>query len=150
MITKYTELIWASKVANEYSLDGYHHAPKPSCSRLPIPRNTTRREEVLLMSLFYPNNLFNSNLYRNTYQIESPLCQRCRRQEETPYHIILECSNLAGEARRVLETEISEEETYLQDSTTLLNGSRNSDFLKICLEILSQHKYRDQVDLTID
>ena len=86
LITNYTELVWASQVSNEFALEGYQHAPKPTCSRLPIPTNTTRKNEVLLMSLFYPNNLFNSHLYRNTYQVESPLCGRCSRQEETPTH----------------------------------------------------------------
>ena len=147
MISRYTEKVWASKIVNEYSLDGYHHIPTPSCSRLPIPKNTTRKQEVLLMSLFYPNNLFNSHMYRNTYLVESPLCGRCREQEETPYHIVLECSNLSNEARTLLRNEISEEEILHQDTSTILNGSRNPEFLQICLNILSQQQYRYKVDL---
>ena len=54
MISKYTEKVWASKITNEYSLEGYHHKPTPSCSRLPIPKNTTRKQEVLLMSKVQP------------------------------------------------------------------------------------------------
>ena len=100
------------------------------------------------MSLFYPNNLFNSHVYRYTYQVESPLCGKCRRVEETPYHIILQCSDLAGEALRLLGTQITEEEIQQEDTITLLNGSRNPDFLKICLDILAQQEYRDQIDLT--
>ena len=149
MISKYTEKVWSRKITNEYTLDGYHHIPTPSCSRLPIPWNVTRKQEVLLMSLFYPNNLFNSHVYRHTYQVESPLCERCRREEETPYHIILQCSELAGEARKLLGKQISREEMLQQDTITLLNGSRNTIFLEICLDILAQHDYRHQIDLTI-
>ena len=148
-ITKYTELLWTRQVTNEFSMDGYHHAPKPKCSRLPIPRNTTRKDEVLLMSLFYPNNLFNSHLYRNTYLVESPLCDRCRRYEETPHHIIRECSNLADEANTILQRELTEEEINHEDYITLLDGSRNEQFIKVCLEVLAQHEYRVQVDLNM-
>ena len=144
MINKYTESIWATKINNEYINEGYNHSPKPSCSKLPIPLNTSRKDEVLLMSLFYPNNLFNSNVYRNTYLTESPLCGRCGQDEETPYHIILECSDLATEARKYVEVN---NPIVHQNSVTLLNTSRNVEFLKICLTILSQHAYRDQIHL---
>ena len=147
-IFKYTELLWQSKISNEYSMEGYHHAPKPTCSRLPIPINTARKDEVLLMSLFYPNNLLNSHLYRNTNLVESPLCGRCGRLEETPYHIIMECSDLAEEAKGLLEAELREGETLQEDSITLLNGSRNKDFIRVCLNILAQYEHRHQVDLT--
>ena len=146
MIQKYTEMIWEKRITNEYSLDGFHHAPKPSCDRIPIPNNATRKNEVLLMSLFYPNNLFNSNVYRHTYVIESPLCAKCRKVEETPYHIIMECSEKSGEAYNILLTEINENEIN-EDTITLLKASRNQKFLKLCLEILSEHNYRDQINL---
>ena len=148
MITKYTEKIWQSRITNEYALDGYHHVPIPTCTSLIIPRGTTRRQEVLLMSLFYPNNLFNSNVYRHTYQAESPLCRGCLEHEETPYHIILQCSDLSGDAYRHLAQEIGEDQMMEQDTTTLLNGSRSRDFITTCLAILSQRDYRDQIDLT--
>ena len=126
---------------------GFQHAPKPSCSKLPIPKGTPRREEVLLMSLMYPNDLFNDHLYRNTYLVPSPLCQNCQRKEETPYHIVLECSNRAIEAREMLLEVLSEEEIRQEDYITILNGSRHENFIKLCLEILSQSTYRDQIEL---
>ena len=64
------------------------------------------------------------------------------------YHVILECSELAGEARTWLATQISEEELQQIDTVTLLNGRNNPNFLKICLDILEQHEYRSQIDLT--
>ena len=146
-ILHYTEKIWASKIENEFALDGYYHKPTPSCSHLQIPKNTTREQEVLLMSLFYPNNLFNSHIYRHTYQAESPLCRKCGRDEETPYHIILECSDLAEEAQRLLAKIISEDELRINDCITLLHGRKSPDFLKICVDILSQQEYRVHIDL---
>ena len=146
MIQKYTEMIWEKRITNEYSHDGFHHAPKPSCDRIPIPNNVTRKNEVLLMSLFYPNNLFNSNVYRHTYLIESPLCAKCRKVEETPYHIIMECSEKSAEAYNILLKEINEN-VINEDTITLLKASRNQKFLNLCLEILSEHNYRDQISL---
>ena len=148
-ILKYTETMWYSSVKNEFSMEGISHPPKPSCSKLPIPRDTTRREEVLLMSLMYPNNLFNDYLYRHTYQVPSPLCQNCQQQEETPYHIILECSNRANEARQALGEILGEDEMGQQDYITILNGSRHESFLKLCLDILSEGTYRDQIDIGV-
>ena len=51
------------------------------------------------MSLMYPQNLMNSFLYRHTHSVESPLCQKCGREEETPYHVIWECSDHQEENR---------------------------------------------------
>lgn len=148
-IIKYTELLWYRSVKNEFLIEGIQHAPRPSCSKLPIPKGTTRRDEVLLMSLMYPNNLFNDHLYRNTYLVPSPLCQNCEQQEETTYHIILECSHRANEARRLLGEILSEEEIIQNSYITILNGSRHENFVKLCLEILSQSTYRDQIELNV-
>ena len=149
LISKYIESLWYSKVKNEFMMEGIQHPPKPSCSKLPIPHNTTRREEVLLMSLMYPNNLFNDFIYRHTYQAQSPLCQRCNQQEETPYHIVLQCSNRANEARHLLMEILSEEEIAQEDYITILNGSRHKKFVELCLNILSQGTYRDEIDLSV-
>ena len=130
-------------------MQGYHHVPKPSCSRLPIPTNTSRRDEVLLMSLMYPNNLFNSHMYRNTYLVESPLCRKCKLHEETPYHIILQCAEQSRDARHFLGEILGGEEIEEEDSITLLNGSRHPEFIKLCLNILSENVYTDQFDLSV-
>ena len=146
-MTKYTEKIWSTCLKNELNMDGFHHIPKPSCSTLSIPKNTTRHDEVVLMSLFYTNNLFHSNLYRHTYLVESPLCRRCKQTEETPYHIIMECTEKSNEARQKLLQAVKEEEPLTEDCTTLLNGSRHEPFIRICLDILAQEEYSVQVNL---
>ena len=61
----------------------------------------------------------------------------------------MECSDLAEEAKGLLEAELREGETLQEDSITLLNGSRNKDFIRVCLNILAQYEHRHQVDLTI-
>ena len=99
------------------------------------------------MSLMYTNNLFHSNLYRHTYLVESPLCRRCKEKEETPYHVILECSEKSDEARKILLQVLNREELMIEDCTTLLNGSRHAPFIKICLDILAQDDYSVQVNL---
>ena len=146
-MTKYTEKIWSTCLKNELNMNGFHHIPKPSCKGISIPKNTTRHNEVVLMSLFYTNNLFNSNVYRHTYSVESPLCRRCKQTEETPYHIIMECSEKSNEARQILLQVLKEEEFLTEDCTTLLNGSRHEPFVKICLDIIAQEKYCVQVNL---
>ena len=146
IITKYMEELWYSKLRNEFLTEGLR-TPKPSCSSLPIPQNTTRKQEVILMSLMYPNNLFNDFLWRHTYQIPSPLCQKCQLSEETPYHIILQCATRANEARQMLEKILSEDEIEQEDCITILNGSRHQNFIKLCLEIISEGNYREEIIL---
>ena len=145
-IRKYTELIWQDKIRNQCLVEGEGHIPRPSCSRLPVPLNTTREEEVLLMSLMYPQNLMNSFIYRHTYSVESPLCQRCGREEQTPYHIIWECNDYRDEMQQLM-TGIIEEEVLQADCTTLLNCSRNKEFIQLCLQVLRQGDFRHHIDL---
>ena len=147
VISKYIENLWHNKLKNEFLTEGIQYSPKPKCESLPVPKDTTRKEEVLLMSLMYPNNLFNDFVWRHTYQVQSPLCQKCHTQEETPYHIILQCSNRTTEARNYLQEIMTEEEVSQENSITILNGSRHRKFIKLCLEILTQGTYREEIIL---
>ena len=144
-ISKYIETLWYKKLRNEFLTEGIQNTPKPSCKSLPIPKNTPRKDEVLLMSLMYPNNLFNDFVWRHTYVAPTPLCQKCHLQEETPYHIILQCSERAQDARMMLSETLSEEEIAQEDCITILNGSRHENFIKLCLDILSQGNYRYEI-----
>ena len=145
-ISKYVETLWYRKLRNEFMTEG-QHIPKPSCCNLPIPQNTTRKQEVILMSLMYPNNLFNDFVWRHTYQIPSPLCQKCHQTEETPYHVILQCSARANQARQMLSEILSEEEIAQEDCITILNGSRHQKFIKLCLETIAEGNYREEIIL---
>ena len=146
-IRKYTEVIWQDKLRNQCLVEGEGHIPRPCCSRLPVPLNTTREEEVILMSLMYPQNLMNSFLYRHTYIVESPLCQKCGIEEQTPYHIIWECNDNREEMQQLM-TGIIEEEALQVDCTTLLNCSRHKGFIQLCLEVLRQGEFRHHIDLS--
>ena len=146
-INRYTEKIWLSKIANQWLMEGEGHIPIRKCSRLPVPSNIQRSLEVCTMSLFYPNNLMNSFLYKHTYLVESPLCPQCGVAEETPYHVICECSRNGEEIKEIMRNNISEGEIRLGDCTTLLNCSRDEKFIKICLQVLSDREFRDSVDL---
>ena len=148
MFKKYIEKLWHDKMINQARMDGEQNVPKPSCQKLPIPDKTTREEEVQLMSIFYPQNLFNSFVYRHTYQTESPLCSRCKLYEETPFHVIYECScnNYKEKIQKLVDKIVGEDAQY-QDCTTLLNCSRNEEFLKVCLQVIKQGHFRREINL---
>ena len=57
IINKYVEKVWYDKLCNQGLVDGDQHIPIPKYQRLPIPRGATGSDEVLIMSLFYPQNL---------------------------------------------------------------------------------------------
>ena len=147
LINKYTEKLWGISIKNEFNINGFQHVPRPSCSKLPVPANTARSEEVILMSLMYQNNLFNSNVYRHTYQVESPLCRKCKLVEETPYHIILQCSDRSEEEKQMLREAITEDELQIENTTTLPNGSRHPPLVKLCLDIISGGNYSTSIDI---
>ena len=146
LVKKYVEKLWLEKLCNQATAEGEQNVPKPQYQKLPIPNNTTRDEEVQLMSLFYPQNLFNSFVYRHTYQAESPLCSTCKTEEETPFHVIYECNSKSTEIRNIVD-KIAGEDTKYADTNTLLKCSRNEKFIKLCLEVLKQGKYRKEINL---
>ena len=128
-------------------MNGEHHIPRPSCSRLPIPAHTSRRDEVLVMSTMYQQNLMNSFVYRHTYTVEYPLCPRCHREEQTPYHVIWKCNNYSEEIQLVMTEILGEEETHQPDTTTILNCSRDPKFIYLSLIALQDGEFRTDIDL---
>ena len=146
-INKYTESIWFNKLRNVNLSEGDPHIPRPSCSKLPIPADTSRDEEVLLMSLFYPQNLFNSFVYRHTYCEESPLCPTCTISEQTAHHVICVCNNHSEEIRQTVRELVGEQELQQEDTTTLLNCSRDKTFLQLCLQTLREGNFRTHITL---
>lgn len=147
LIKKYTEKIWYDKLTNQGLSEGDAHIPRPSCTKLPVPQNTPRQDEVLLMSMFYPQNLLDSFTYRHTYGTESPLCPRCNREEQTPFHVIYECNNHTDEIQKIITDIVDHNEVQQGDSTTLLNCSRSEKFLKTCLKVLSEGEFRHHIEI---
>ena len=146
-IKKYTEKLWYNKIRNESLVEGEPHIVKPSCMRIPIPTNTTRADEVSLMSLLYPQNLMNSFVYRHTYCVESPMCPQCRQEEQTPYHVICECNQYSVDIRQCIRETVGEEEARLEDTITLLNCSRQPRFIELCLQVIREGDFRREINL---
>ena len=146
MMKRYVEKIWYEKLSNQALADGEQNAPKPKFQSLPIPDNTTREEEVRFMSLFYPQNLFNSFVYRHTYQTESPLCSKCGLKEETSFHVMYECNDKSAQIRKIVNKIVGEDSIYA-DCNTLLNCSRSGEFIKACLDIIKREQFRKDINL---
>ena len=145
-IKKYTEKLWASTCRNKQLMTGELAIAIPSCSPLPIPTHTDRREEVLLMSLFYPNNMMNSFVYRHTYNVESPLCRRCKVKEETPYHVIMECNSHLEKIQSITSKLLGQTAASIDHCNTLINCSRNHEFIQCSLEILQGEDFPSKID----
>ena len=145
-IKKYTEYLWSKSVRNQQLMAGETVVAIPKCDPIPIPIKTDRSDEVLLMSLFYPNNLMNSFVYRHTYNTESPLCPKCEENEEAPYHVIMECNNKLHIMLPLVEKLIGQEAAYIDHCNTLINCSRDPDFIKYSIEILKEREFRRKID----
>ena len=153
MMNHYIETeLWKSALKTQFQIDGYYEYPKPSCATLPIAANTTREKEVLLMSLFYKNNISNSSLYK-LGRVPSPLCSMCEREEDTPDHIIFRCPEVDAERRRDAATQyrlannLEEREDIVADFIALLNTSRHKPFMDSCVEIINLINVRTSIDL---
>ena len=143
IINKYIEsTLWKNALTNQFQLDGYPVSPNPSCDTLPMPPNTPRNTEILLMSMLYKNNLLNSSLY-NLGKVASPLCSLCGEQEETADHILFWCTsvdedlrdNALSDYRRASKHREVNDAVY--SHIGLLNASRDPKFLSSCINILS-------------
>ena len=149
-VTKYTELMWSASLKNEYILNGDIHIPNPSISNLPIPRETPRQKEVLLMSTFYSNNLMNNFLHKVNRNI-SPLCPACGLEEQTAFHILRKCpavpNELTEEVYQSMLHTVGEPEVNLEDNTTLINCSRSQNFINSVLKVIEVVDLRTSIDI---
>ena len=145
-IRKYTEAIWSHISKNQQIMNGELVLANPQRCPIPIPTDTDRKEEVLLLSLFYPNNLMNSFVYRHTFNAESPLCPRCNHKEQTAYHVIMECNSHLQKITPITHKILGEEAARADHHNTLLNCSRNSEFIKCALKILATGNFRHHID----
>ena len=149
-IKKYTEYVWKKKISNIYLSEGQYIVPNPSCQPLGISSNVSRKTEVLIMSLFYENNLMNDFLWRRSLT-ESPLCPHCQNELQTPYHAMIQCDGvdvqLRTEAEEALVTTLGEEKARVESVTTLLNASRSPKFMNACKNIIENYSFRHEIQL---
>jgi len=84
-------MCWQSVVVNYFSAEGYSMIPKAIAEPLNFPARTPRELEVLVMSLFYNNNLLNSSLHSLfPTKFLSPMCE-CGKAIQDAHHILVEC-----------------------------------------------------------
>ena len=146
-----TEL-WAATLKNQFHTEGYAKHPIPSCAVLPIPSNTTREIEVLLMSLYYKNNLLNDSMWK-IGKVSSPLCSSCKEEEETADHIIFRCNSISVELHEEAKNNYRianhlDENDYIDaDFIGLLNASRHQPFTQSCLKIIKCANLRTSIIL---
>ena len=152
MITSYTDtVLWLSKIQNQFQLDGYSSAPTPISGNIAIPRNTNRNTEVLLMSLFYKNNLLNQSLW-NISKVPSPLCSACQLQEETAEHLLFNCNSVdkALKAKVLLHyrrVNNLQDGENLDSYVGLLNARADEQFIISCLDVIRTLNLRETVVL---
>ena len=153
MMNDYIEnILWKTTLRTQFQIQGYAKYPMPNCGQLPIPINTPRESEVLLMSLFYKNNLMNDSLWK-LGKVPSPLCSLCQLEEETANHIIFTCNAVKKELHNEALTNyrkannLSDDEFVEADNIDFLNTSRHPPFLQTCLKIIHSVKLRTSVIL---
>ena len=153
MMYKYQEYLWQKIIQNELQINQME-TPIPKCRALDIKPGITREEEVLAMSMLYPNNLLNSFLNR-TDPVKFPnlLCS-CQEESETIHHILFRCRNvnltLRDELFNMLQRTVGEGAALIESPTVLLKASKsNHQFIgKICEVIKQQFNHlRTQVQL---
>ena len=136
IMKKYTEILWAASIGNEFLNDGQGVIPKPSATQLQLNPRVDRKTEVLVMSMFYEQNLLNSFLYRHGIRdISSPLCH-CGSEEQTAAHILLRCEKVDEELRSRARDCLQSTGDSEEGPTTLLNLARDKNFINILCDII--------------
>jgi exonuclease III len=153
MMQQYTELVlWSSSMRNQFQLEGYPTPPKASCNTIPIPRNTPRKTEVQLLSLFYKNNLLNQSLY-NLSRVPSPLCPYCGEEEETADHLLFRCDHVEEELRQNARDtykhalNIGDRDTDPDIHIGLLSACKSDEFINSCIDIINCLDIRVTIEL---
>ena len=139
---KYTELLWSDSLKNEFMSDGHNTIPVPSYSPLPLDRHLSRKSEVLLMQMFYEQNLLNSFLFRMERPEASTSDCHCGNGEQTPYHLVLQCDAVDPDLRAQVAHRIrlSGGTTQTENTIALLNTSRDKEFMDCLVKIMEVHK----------
>ena len=152
IINKYiNEVLWKSTIKTQFQMDGYMSSPIPTSDILPVPKGVPRKTEVILMGMFYKNNLLNQSLW-NLDKVPSPLCAACSQQEETPAHILFECSAVNVELRTLSKRHYNRVnnrfgEDALDPYIGLLNARSDKDFIIVCIDIINSLQLRESIVL---
>ena len=123
---KYTEYLWKQSIRNELQLEGHSIIPEPKCTPVPLNSGLTRKEEVMVMSMFYPNNTLNSFLHAiNSDKFPSPICG-CGESDQTAHHVLFNCRHVEEsirlEAYRLLQEVVGDENAASESSLVLMKA----------------------------
>ena len=137
----FSEYLWQRKVQTEFLFNGYSQIPLVNCKSVNIPNNISRKNEVLLLSLFYKNNLLNSSLFTiNPQKFSFATCSYGCNELETTHHILASCIHnpYKVEFNEFLGSlEIDTFESHEFDfHINLLNILHNEKLLELCLKII--------------
>ena len=142
MMKIFTESLWQESLNNQLQMEGYSRTPTVSTCPLIMPHSTSREQEVLIMSLFYKNNLLNYFLYCTEKKMcPSPLCV-CGEEEQTAFHILCNCSLVDVELRDqivyhlLLGNNAKSMEELDGDHISILNCSKDTKFIKLCRDVI--------------
>ena len=135
---RYSEVMWQKRVNRQYQLNGFSEAPIVSTKKLKFPAETNRKQETLILSLFYPNNLFNSFLHRfDKTRFPTSSCS-CGQGLQDSLHLLQDCKHVNSQMRVNMKEILSRNPrqfSMLHDCSFLITWSRNSSFIKICTNI---------------
>ena len=144
MMNCYVEHLWQSSIRNEFQFQGHSILPTPKVKPILIERGVPRDTEVLILSLFYENNLLNQFLNRyNPVVYPTPLCH-CGIEEQTSHHLIFRCGlvndELKSQAYAHFQKAVGTEMAPINSNITILNASRNASFMKSVSAIIRSIK----------
>ena len=146
MMNGFTESIWQESINNQLQMEGWSKTPVVSTLTLIMAPTTSRDEEVLVMSLFYKNNLLNSFLFSTEKRLcPSPLCS-CGEEEQTAFHLLCNC--------RLVDTDTREQLIYHlilgNNVRSMKELEANTKFITLCKEVVTTDalKLRTKIRLT--
>ena len=150
IMNKYTELLWQESIRNQYQQKGESFIPTPSCKPLVIPRQTSRKTEVMIMSLMYKNNLLNEFLF-NQNIVESNLCPNCEEEAQTADHLLFRCSSVPEQYREQAYASLREytgvDNPEAAGPGALIMASRYPQFIQASIDIVESQSLRTSIEL---
>ena len=141
MFKQFLKICWQKSTTNYFMAEGYHQLPKAVTDPLAFPVGTTRETEVLVMSLFYYNNLLNGSLHRLCPTIYKSPLRDCGKGVQDNYHVLLECeaeskdsNNFIFELKACFAKNNEVRDAGYHTNIQFLNASRDALTLKLMVK----------------
>ena len=152
IVVKYTEFLWKNSLRNELQQDGHCVIPEPQCKPIPLPPGLLREEEVIIMSMMYPNNTLNYFLHSiNQDKFPSPKCD-CGDSNQTAHHVLFDCGyideSMKLEAKNLVQQVVGQADAAIESSLVLIKACQNKEVMYIISEIVKRQA--THIKTTID